>query len=259
VDAVRAGLFEAAAWVATPAELAAARSLFDRADADANGRLTLAELAGSGLLSSGDLTVDAAQFMAEVDADSDGEVTFAEFFLYAAKALLVGSAGTSDDDASGRAPFAALERTAPMKAKGATAGSPSGGSRGLFGRKPPAERFDAMVLTFADWEAVLCVSNDGATSADVCDPDGGFGRTGEPASSAEASRLAVVLAGCFAGARLPDLVAALKASAGVKAALATVAYIQNSSDLIMSRFWLQRSLRSTPLFLSHFPKIYITM
>lgn len=218
VDAVRESLFEAAAWVATPAELAAARSLFDRADADANGVLTLAELAASGLLSAGDLTVDAAQFMAEVDADSDGEVTFAEFFLYASKALLGAGApgapgdndngGGGDDDAAGGSAFlAALERTAPGPGAGATPGRPSGGrpSGGLFGRPPPAERFDAMVATFAGWEAALC-ANAGGAPGDTCDP----GRMVALGPSEEASRLEVVLTGCFAGARLPDLVAALK-------------------------------------------------
>ena len=184
----------AAAWPQYgPDELALARRLFDALDANGDRQISRDELLTSGLLQSVERwdddnrepsdderrTVD--EMIAEVDADGDGQISFAEFMAGAARALFApdgGGGGAIDTlQALLQAQTGGDEGDDAAPAAGAT----SAGSRRA---EKSSARFESMLDTFSGWESA--------------------GRLGG------GGRLGAVLRGCYAGAKNDDVLGALR-------------------------------------------------
>jgi hypothetical protein len=166
-----------------------ARKVFDAVDADASGTVSSQELLSSDLLRSlgqcADCTCDkkgscqsVAKFMDDIDkTHPEGEIHFDEFLVAAHHLLYEGDASISlfggEDDS---------EELVDELLNGRE------GDIGLEKADKYSKRFDAMCAEFETWD------------------------NGESSSKAAARnpRLALVLEGCFAGAKQPDVVNALK-------------------------------------------------
>lgn len=157
-------------------ELDAARRLFDAIDADGGGSISKEELEESGLLS---IINDGERetgdltidgFMEEADTDGDGDVSFVEFATYAASCEQLEGTDLIDVLA------AVCKATVPPEAGGGTK------------KESPSEKFDKMLATVDIW----------------------YGQLGVDVDLLEEARLGRVLLGCFAGAKVPEVVEALR-------------------------------------------------
>ena len=177
----------------------AARTIFDAVDADASGTVSRQELLDSDLLRSlgqcQDCTCDkkgncqsVAKFMDEIDkTHPDGELHFGEFMVAAHHLLYEGDAslslfggGDAVDDLVDQ-----LLSTDEIE---------SHGKNGKERADRYAKRFDGMCEEFDSWEGDAEDGNSSVmTRAQERNP-----------------RLALVLEGCFAGAKKPPVVDALK-------------------------------------------------
>jgi len=167
----------------------ATRKIFDAVDADASGTVSSQELLDSDLLRSlgqcADCTCEkkgtcksVGKFMDEIDkTHPEGELHFAEFLVAAHHLLYDGDASVSlfgGEDAE--------ELVDELL---------NGREPGEIGDKKAdkySKRFDGMCVEFDSWD-----SEDSSTKAEERNP-----------------RLALVLEGCFAGAKQPQVVEALK-------------------------------------------------
>lgn len=183
----------------------AARKIFDAVDADASGTVSSRELLDSDLLRSLGQCVDCtcekkgscqsvATFMDEIDkTHPEGELHFGEFLVAAHHLLYEGDASISlfGGDA------AADDLVDQLL-------SNDGGSEVAEGKSKKdradryAKRFDGMCEEFDSWE-----------DASSSDPDSGDSSVMSRAQERN-PRLALVLEGCFAGAKQPPVVDALK-------------------------------------------------
>ena len=160
-----------------------ARALFDFIDSDASGSLSRAELLGSPALlalicdegEDGAVAVD--RFLRAADTDNDGEISFVELISAAASEPRLQMADVALE--------AAIQVANDL---------PKGGG-GMFGRKAPGERFDAMLEQCTQWEAEL------GCTPDDCDL---------PNESKDDTRMLQVLKGSFAGARCRPIADALR-------------------------------------------------
>lgn len=176
------------------AALSRARRLFELLDADGSGKLEPAELRSAPellelLREPGDADEDGmlARIMA-ADENADGELSFVEFARGNMNRLAAADE-LPERAGEGAAPGRQVARQAKLDA-----------------------RFDEMVIEFAEWEA-LCT---GEIECELDDPDGA-GAGGSPSGGAAGSagpagegRLERVLNGCFQGAKIPELVDALR-------------------------------------------------
>lgn len=157
-------------------ELDAARRLFDAIDADGGGSISREELEESGLLSvinGGERAtgdLTIERFMAEADTDGDGDVSFTEFATYAASCEQLEAADLVD------VLTAVMTARAPPEA---TSGS---------NKESPSLKFDKMLAAVDVWH----------------------GQLGADLELLQESRLGCVLVGCFAGAKVPEVVDALR-------------------------------------------------
>ncbi len=182
----------AAAWPQYgPDELALARRLFDALDANGDRQISRDELLASGLLRSVERwdddnrepsdderrTVD--EMIAEVDADGDGQISFAEFMGGAARALFAPEGG-------GGGGIDTLQALLQAQAGGDEGGdaAPAAGASGSRRAEKSSARFESMLDTFSGWESAGRL--------------GGGGRLGS------------VLRGCYAGAKNDDVLGALR-------------------------------------------------
>jgi hypothetical protein len=172
-------------------ELATARKLFDLLDGDASGSLDRAELLNKpqllALIRAEEDEDDAAaveRFMGDADTDGDGSISFVEWANAAAAEPRLRSADEALE--------AALEALEASEAADKSSTAP----RGLFGRKTPEARFDAMLDECLAWEGQL---NCGPL-VDEC----------EAADGDEEGRLLRVLRGSLAGARCAPVAEALR-------------------------------------------------
>ena len=199
-----------------------ARELFDSVDEDASGGLKRNELLKSPVLlellregavegalkdecdaldgdcESDEGLVDA--FLAVVDSDGDGEISFIEFAL--AVASRTGRLQLADD-----AVTAALDEAVRQAEMAEASSSP----RKRKPRKTHAERFDEMLATAREWEeAYLCrdVSEDEIEEEGCATPEAAM----DAAATAkeEGDRLRQVLLGTFAGGRSEPVANALR-------------------------------------------------
>jgi hypothetical protein len=167
----------------------ATRKIFDAVDADASGTVSSKELLDSDLLRSLGQCKDCscekkgncqsvANFMDEIDkTHPEGELHFGEFLVAAHHLLYDGDASVSlfgGDDAEQLADELLSERVP--------------GEVGDKKAEKYSKRFDAMCTEFDSWDP-----GDSSSKAEGRNP-----------------RLALVLKGCFAGAKLPPVVDALK-------------------------------------------------
>jgi hypothetical protein len=178
----------------------AARKIFDAVDADASGTVSSLELLDSDLLRSmgqcKDCTCEkkgncqsVAKFMDEIDkTHPEGELHFSEFLMAAHHLLYEGDASVSlfgGDDASDELVDQLL----------------NGREEGDIGKEKAdkyGKRFDAMCREFDSWETTDDSDNDSSTSSTLSK------------AQERNPRLALVLEGCFAGAKQPPVVNALK-------------------------------------------------
>jgi len=155
-------------------ELDAARRLFDAIDADGGGSISREELDESGLLNIiNDGRKDALTidgFMEGADADGDGDVSFVEFATYAASCEQLEGADLVD-----------------VLASVGKAAEPAVAAAGAK-KESPTLKFDRMLATVDTWQSQLGVDLD----------------------LLEDARLGRVLLGCFAGAKVPEVVEALR-------------------------------------------------
>jgi hypothetical protein len=177
----------------------AARKIFDAVDADASGTVSSRELLDSDLLRSLGQCVDCtcekkgncqsvSKFMDDIDkTHPEGELHFAEFLVAAHHLLHEGDASVSlfgGDAASDELVDQLL----------------NGREEGDIGNEKAdkhSKRFDAMCREFDSWE--------------TADSDGDSSTSSTMSKAQERNpRLALVLEGCFAGAKKPPVVDALK-------------------------------------------------
>jgi len=171
----------------------AARKIFDAVDADASGTVSSMELLNSDLLRSLGQCVDCtcekkgncqsvAKFMDEIDkTHPKGELHFDEFLIAAHHFLYAGDASVSlfgGEDCSGDLVDQLLNGRENDIGVGVD----------LDKAERHSKRFDAMCVEFMTWD-----SGDSAAKAEARNP-----------------RLALVLEGCFAGAKEQPVVDALK-------------------------------------------------
>jgi len=209
--------------VAVAATLATSRRLFDLLDGDNSGGLdrdellaspALLELIRSGITEqdndsdNNNAVVD--RFMALADENGDGVISFVEFANAAAtqpQLRLV-----DDALAAAFASSAATNTNSEPKSKK---------GKGLFGRKPPDERFDEMLRQCLEWEerlgcapsVVAVLRNNEAGGLVECIVDAKIEQQQQQDSSAnddEEGRLLQVLKGALVGASCDPVVEALK-------------------------------------------------
>eukprot|EP00547_Thalassionema_nitzschioides_P009271 CAMPEP_0194227712 /NCGR_PEP_ID=MMETSP0156-20130528/43001_1 /TAXON_ID=33649 /ORGANISM="Thalassionema nitzschioides, Strain L26-B" /LENGTH=344 /DNA_ID=CAMNT_0038960205 /DNA_START=39 /DNA_END=1073 /DNA_ORIENTATION=- len=171
----------------------AARKVFDAVDADASGTVSSVELLNSDLLRSMGQCVDCtcekkgscqsvSRFMDEIDkSHPEGELHFDEFLIASHHLLYEGDVSVSlfgGDDCS--------DELIDELLNGGVREEKNTGKEAKADKY--SKRFDAMCDEFDSWE-----SEDSSSKAEARNP-----------------RLAIVLEGCFAGAKQPQVVDALK-------------------------------------------------
>ena len=184
-------------------QLTRARQIFELLDADGSGDIDLAELRqaspelltlvrddgeGKGDASWMDTDAMASRLMGVADENQDGVLSFVEFALAASRQQRLTLADETDEK------IAAL-----LEAREASAASGEASrreQRHAMSRAKMDARFDEMLAECAEWEATVC------GDTDEC-------RVGEGELKDE-TRMEKVLRGCFEGAKIPELVAALK-------------------------------------------------
>jgi hypothetical protein len=188
-----------------------ARRLFETLDADGTNALDANELLANPQLLElfrraelGETPEAAAARLVEAaDRDGDGRISFAEFALVAAAqpeacaSAIASACSAACEGSEGCEDACADVMCDPPPATTASA------------------RFDEMLVTFQGWEAEWGGKpgeGEGTTGSDGSEPDGRLASVTTSVTTSEPEgRLATILKGCFVGARLPPVVAALKA------------------------------------------------
>ena len=172
----------------TLAALHVSRELFDRLDRDHSGSLDSGEIASSAQLlalirkEGEDDATALDRFLSVADADGDGSISFVEW------------ANAAATEPSLRLSNEALDAVL-QSLKPSDADEEQSRPRGLFGRRAPDERFDAMLEQCLEWDAQL---NNCGPMADECEIDEDEGR------------LLQVLRGSLRGANCPPVADALR-------------------------------------------------